>query len=73
MNCRFEAIRANRSHAMKIGLLLRIDLRESIGANCPDSRCKSPGHLSNSLSQQDLSPAPYSPSLLFGGGQTHNY
>ena len=36
-NHRFEAIRANRSHIMKIGVFLRIDSRES--------RCESPGHL----------------------------
>ena len=29
-NRRFEAIRANRSHVMKIGVFLRIDSRESI-------------------------------------------
>ena len=45
-NRRFEAIRANRSHVLKIGLFLRIDLRESIRTNRPDSRCESPGHLS---------------------------
>ena len=44
-NRRFEAIRANRSHVMNIGVLLRIDLRESIRANGPDSHCESPGHL----------------------------
>ena len=33
---------------MKIGLSLRseMDSRESIRANCTDSRCESPGHLS---------------------------
>ena len=41
----FEAIRANRSHVMKIGVFLRIDSRESIRANRPDSRCESPVHL----------------------------
>ena len=47
-NRMFEAIRANRSHFMKIGFFffLRIDSRESIRANRPDSRCESPGHLS---------------------------
>ena len=30
---------------MKIGVLLRIDSRELIHANRPDSRCESPGHL----------------------------
>ena len=34
-NRRFEAIRANRSHVMKIGIILRI---------APKSRCESPGH-----------------------------
>ena len=49
MNRRFEAIRANRSHVMKLGFFffLRIDSRESICADRPDSRCESPGHLSN--------------------------
>ena len=37
-NHRFEAIRANRSYVMKIELFLRIDSRESICANRPDSR-----------------------------------
>ena len=46
-NRRFEATRANRSHVMKIGIFLRIDSRESIRANCPDSRCELPGHLSS--------------------------
>ena len=32
----------NRSDFMKIGALLRIDSRESIHANRPDSRCESP-------------------------------
>ena len=46
-NWRFEAIRANRLNIMKIGVFfLRIDSRESIQANRPDSRCESPGHLS---------------------------
>ena len=44
-NRRLEAIRANRSHVMKTGAFLRIDARESIHANRPDSRCESPGHL----------------------------
>ena len=44
-NRRVEAIRANRLHVMKIGVLLRIDSCESIRANRPDSRCESPGHL----------------------------
>ena len=48
-NRRFEAIRANRSNIMKIGVSLRIDLRESIRANRPDSRCESPGHLSTGI------------------------
>ena len=45
------AIRANRSHVMKIVffcLFLRID---SIRANRPDLRCKSPGHLSSEYSR----------------------
>ena len=42
----FEAIRANRSQVMKMGAFLRIDSRESIRANRPDSCCESPGHLS---------------------------
>ena len=42
----FEAIRANRLHIMKVGFFLRIDSRESIRANRPDSRCESPGHVS---------------------------
>ena len=37
-NRRFEAIRANRSHLMKIRVFLRIDSCESIHANRPDSR-----------------------------------
>ena len=41
MNCRFEAIRANRSYFMKIGFFC-----ESIRANSPVSHCESPGHLS---------------------------
>ena len=41
-NRRFEAIRANRSHVMKIGFLFC----ESIRANRPDLRCELPGHLS---------------------------
>ena len=47
-NRRFDAIRANRSHVIKIGLafFLRIDFHESIRANRPDSHCESPGHLS---------------------------
>ena len=45
-NRRFKAILANRSHMLKIGVFLRIDSRESIRANRPDSRCESPGHLS---------------------------
>ena len=52
-NRSFEAIRAkfaaNRLHVMKIGFCLRIDSRESIYANRPDSRCESPGHLSFSF------------------------
>ena len=44
-NRRFEAIRANRSHFMKIGVFLRIDLRESIHVNRPDSLCESLGRL----------------------------
>ena len=48
-NHRFEAIRANRLHVMNIVFFfLRIDSRESIGANRPDSRCESPGHLGSS-------------------------
>ena len=44
-NRRFEAIRANRLHVMKLGVLLRIDSRETIRANRrPDSRCELPGH-----------------------------
>ena len=43
-NRRFEAIRANRSHVIKMGFPC-----ESIRANSPDSRCKSPGHLSSDL------------------------
>ena len=43
------AIRANHSHVMKIGILLRIDSRESIHANRPDSHCESLGHLSSRL------------------------
>ena len=35
-NRRFEAIRANRSHVMKIAFFLRIDSRELIRANRPD-------------------------------------
>ena len=45
-NRRFEAIRANRSNIMKIGVFLHIDSRESIHANRPGSRCESLGHLS---------------------------
>ena len=45
-NRRFEAIRVNRSRVLKMGVFLRIDSRESICANRPDSRCESPGHLS---------------------------
>ena len=45
-NRRFEATRASRSRVIKIGFLLRIDLRKSIRANRPGSRCESPGHLS---------------------------
>ena len=45
-NRRFEAIRANPSRVMKIGVFLRIHSRESIRANRPDSRCESLGHLS---------------------------
>ena len=41
----FEAIRANHSNAARIGVFLRIDLRESICANRPDLRCESLGHL----------------------------
>ena len=41
-NRRFKTIRANNSIAVKIGLFLRTDSRESPG----DSRCESPGHLS---------------------------
>ena len=44
-NRRFDAMRANRSHVMKIAGFLRIDSCESIRANRPDSRCESPGHL----------------------------
>ena len=44
--CSFEAIRANRSNVIKIGFLLRIDSREAIRANRPDSRCEASGHLS---------------------------
>ena len=40
-NRRFEAIRANCSHVMKIVFFFC----ESIRANRPDSRCESPGHL----------------------------
>ena len=43
-NRKFEAIRANRSHVMK-GFFVRLDSRESIRVNRPDSRCESPGHL----------------------------
>ena len=46
-NRRSKAIRANRSHIVKIGVFLRIDSRESIHTNRPDSRCESPGHLSS--------------------------
>ena len=46
VNRKSEAIRANRSHRMKIEIFLRIDSRELIRANRPDSRCESPGHLS---------------------------
>ena len=42
VNCRFEAIRANRSHVMKTGFFFC----ESIRANRPHSCCESPGHLS---------------------------
>ena len=49
-NRRFEAIRASRSHVMKIVVFLRSDLRESIRVNCADSRCESPGHLRNGQS-----------------------
>ena len=45
MNRRFEAIRASRSHAMKIGVFMRLASHESIHANRRDSRCESPGHL----------------------------
>ena len=43
-NRRFEAIRANRSHVMKIGVFC-----ESTRPNRPDSCCESPGHLSLSI------------------------
>ena len=46
-NPRFEAIRANRSQAMKTRVLLNVDSLESIRANRPDSRCESPDHLSS--------------------------
>ena len=39
-NRRFEAIRANRSHAMIFFFFC-----ESIRGNRPDLRCESPGHL----------------------------
>ena len=38
---------------MKIGDFLRIDSRESIPANRPDSRCESPGHLSRRLGSSE--------------------
>ena len=41
-NRRFEAIRANRSHVMRIGGFLRIDSCESIRANRP-------GHLRSTV------------------------
>ena len=46
-NRRFEAIRANRLTPLckYEGPFLRIDSRESIHANRPDSRCESRGHL----------------------------
>ena len=48
-NRRFEAIRANRLHVMKIVFFcfLRIHSREWICANRPDSRCESPGPLTS--------------------------
>ena len=42
----FEAIRANCSNVMKIAVFLRIDSREVIRANRPDSKSESLGHLS---------------------------
>ena len=50
-NHRFEVIRANRMHVMKIGVFLRIDSCESIRASRTDSRCESPGHLSSGCFQ----------------------
>ena len=46
VNRRFEAIRANRLHVVKVGVFLRIDSCDPIRENRPDSRCESPGHLS---------------------------
>ena len=54
-NRRFEAIRANRSHVVKIGFFLRIDSRASIHANCPDSRCKNAGPSKIVLESRQLS------------------
>ena len=52
VNCRFEAIRANRSHVMEIVFFffLRVDSRESVRRNCPDSHREPPGHLSSAHS-----------------------
>ena len=61
-NLRFEAIRANRSHVVKIGFFFRIDLRESIQANRPDSRCESPGHLSRQRTNGTIFTGPPRPS-----------
>ena len=45
-NRKFEAIRANRSHIMKIFFSQRVDSQKKNRANRPDSPCESPGHLS---------------------------
>ena len=72
-NRRFEAIRANRSHVMKIGVFLRIDSRESIHANRLDSRCESlhlrPANFSASFDGKIL---PVNFSALFLQGHAQN-
>ena len=64
VNRRFEAIRANRSHVMKVEAFLRIDLRESIRTNRLDSRCESQRHLSIRLFLYIHTSMPYKPSVL---------
>ena len=58
----FEAIRANRSNVMKIGIFLR----GSIRANRPGSRCDSRGHLS--VRQRSVQERKFSPKRKFLAG-----